>query len=64
MRETISKEIVLQIVFKAVNDLARPNGIILTLLVFRSYLRITNLDLLALSVTKRAYAIYKATKEV
>jgi hypothetical protein len=51
-------------VFKAVNDSAGPNRIVLTLLIFRSYLRMTDLDLPALSVTKRAYAIHKATEEI
>ena len=50
--------------FKAINDLVRPNRIVPILLVFRAYLRITELDLLVLSVTKRMYIIYKAIKEV
>jgi len=49
---------------KAINDLARPNGIVPTLLVFGAYLRITKIDALLLSVTKRAKAIRVATKEV
>ena len=49
---------------KAINNLARPDRIIPTLLVFRVYLRITKIDALLLSVTKRAEAIYIATKEV
>ena len=62
--ETISKEMVLQIVFKTVNDSAGPNRIVLTLLVFGLYSRMTDLDSLALSVTKRAYTIHKATEKV
>ena len=50
--------------FKTVNDSAGPNGIIPTLLVFKLYLRMTDLDLPVLSVTKRAYTIHKASKEV
>ena len=49
---------------KAINDSAGPDGIIPTLLVFRVYPRITKIDALLLSVTKRAEAIYTATKEV
>ena len=49
---------------KAINNLAKPNKIISTLLVFRAYLQITEIDTLLLSVTKRAKAIHTATKEV
>jgi hypothetical protein len=49
---------------KAINNLARPDGIIPTLLVFRVYPRMTKIDALLLSVTKRAKAIQAATKEV
>ena len=49
---------------KAINDLAGPDRIIPTLLVFGVYPRITEMDTLLLSVTKRAEAIRAATKEV
>ena len=49
---------------KAINDLAGPDRIIPTLLVFRVYPQITKIDTLLLSVTKRAEAIRIATKEV
>jgi len=49
---------------KAINNSARPDGIIPTLLVFRVYPQITKIDALSLSVTKRAKAIRAATKEV
>ena len=49
---------------KAVNDLTGPNRIILTLLVFSTYPRLTKMDPLSLSVTKRTEAIYTVTKEV
>ena len=49
---------------KAINDLARPDRIVPTLLVFRVYLRITKIDTLSPSITKRAEAIRTATKEV
>jgi hypothetical protein len=49
---------------KAVNDLIRPDGIMLTLLVFRTYSCITKDSLSSLFITKQAKAIYKAIKEV
>ena len=49
---------------KAVNDSAGPNGIVPTLLVFSVYLRLTKIDPLSLSVTKRIEAICAVTKEV
>ena len=55
---------ILQIAVKAVNDLAGPNRIIPTLLVFSVYLWLTKIDPLSLSITKRVEAIYTATKEV
>ena len=60
----INKEIILQMAVKAVNDLAGPNGIIPTLLVFGAYPRLTQIDPPSLSITKRVEAIYIATKEV
>jgi len=55
---------ILQIAVKAVNDLAGPNRIIPTLLVFGAYPRLTKIDPLSLSVTKRIEAIRVVTKEV
>jgi hypothetical protein len=49
---------------KAINDLARLNGIVPTFLVFRAYPWMTKMDALSLSVTKRVKAIHIATKEV
>ena len=49
---------------KAINNLAKLNRIISTLLVFRAYLQITKIDALSPSVIKRAEAIRTATKEV
>jgi hypothetical protein len=47
----ISKNIALQIAFKAINNIARPNSIILTLLVYSAYPRIIKHDLPLLLVT-------------
>ncbi|CAL3970103.1 unnamed protein product [Diplocarpon coronariae] len=49
---------------KAVNDIAGPNRIIPTLLVFKAYPRLTELDLPNPSVEQRAATIKKAIKEV
>ena len=49
---------------KAVNDLAGPNGIIPTLLVFSIYPRLTKIDPLSLSITKKTETIYIVTKKV
>ena len=49
---------------KAINNLARPDGIVFSFLVFRVYLQITKINTLLLSVIKRAEAIHIAIKEV
>ena len=49
---------------KAVNDTASPNGLVLTLLVFSAYPRMTKLDPPAPSITARAIAIRKAMAEI
>ena len=49
---------------KAINDSAGPNGIVLTLLVFSAYSRLTKIDSSSSLVTKRTEAICTATKEV
>ncbi|CAL3971710.1 unnamed protein product [Diplocarpon coronariae] len=54
----------LQIAIKAVNNIARLNRMIPTLLVFKAYLRLIELDLLNPSVEQRAAIIKKAIKEV
>jgi hypothetical protein len=49
---------------KAVNNTAEPNGLILTLLVFSTYPRITTTDTLSLTVTEHSKAITKAIKQI
>ena len=49
---------------KAINNLARLDGIIPTFLVFGAYPQITKIDTPSPSVIKRAEAIYIAIKEV
>jgi hypothetical protein len=54
----------LQMAVKAINDSARPDGIVPILLVFGAYSRLTEIDPPSPSVTKRAEAICTATKKV
>jgi len=49
---------------KAVNNTTSPNGLVPTLLVYRAYLRISNLGPPALSITERAAVIRKAIAEI
>jgi hypothetical protein len=60
----INKEIMLQMAVKAINNSARPDGIVPTLLVFNAYSRLIEIDPPSPSVTKRAEAIYIAIKKV
>jgi hypothetical protein len=60
----IDKEMILQIAVKAVNDSAGPDRIVLTLLVFGSYPRMTEIDPPSLTIARRAEAIQAATKKV
>jgi hypothetical protein len=47
----ISKDIALQIAFKAINNIVGPNRLVLILLVYSAYLRITEHNPLSLLVT-------------
>jgi len=49
---------------KAINDIAGPNGLVPTLLVFGAYPRMTSADLPALSIIKRSKAIQDAIREL
>jgi hypothetical protein len=62
--EHIDKEMILQMAVKAVNNLAGPDGIVLTLLVFGLYFRITEIDAPLPTIAKRAEAVRAATKKV
>jgi len=62
--EAISKEAILQMAVKAINDTAGPDGIVPTLLVFGAYPRMTSEDPPSPSIVKRAQAVRAATKEV
>ena len=62
--EKLDKEVILQMVVKAVNDIVRPDKLVLTLLVFGLYPRITDQDPPAPIITRKAKAICIAIKEV
>ena len=49
---------------KAVNDTIGSDGLIFILLVYRAYLRMSNLNPLAPSITDRAVVIQKAMAEI
>jgi hypothetical protein len=60
----VNKEVILQITVKAVNDLVRPDSIMLILLIFKAYLYIIRDSLLSSFITEQAKVIHKAIKEV
>ena len=49
---------------KAINNLAKPDKIIFTFLVFRAYLQMTKINALSPFIIKRANAICVTIKEV
>jgi hypothetical protein len=55
--EGIDDEVCLQMAVKAINNIAGPNGLVPTLLVFGAYPRMTLADLSAPSIIKRSKAI-------
>jgi hypothetical protein len=54
----------LQMAFKAINNSAGPNSLVLMLLVFKAYLKITKSDVPSLIVAQKATAIKKAMAEI
>jgi hypothetical protein len=60
----LSRNTALQIGLKAVNNISGPNSIIPTLLVFRSYPRILETNVPALTIAARQLAIRKAIAKV
>jgi hypothetical protein len=59
-----TKELNLQMAVKAVNNTAGPDGLVLTLLVFGAYSRMSTLDPPAPTITQRATVVRKAMAEV
>jgi hypothetical protein len=60
----VSKQFVLQIAIKAVNNTAGPDSLVSTLLVFSPYLQITITNTPSLTVTEHSKAITKAIKQI
>jgi hypothetical protein len=60
----VSKQFVLQITIKAVNNTAEPDSLISTLLMFSTYPRITTTNTLFFIVTEHNKAITKAIKQI
>jgi hypothetical protein len=60
----ISKEIALQMAFKALNDTAGISGIVLTLLVYGALPRLSEYDAPAPTISQRSIALKKATAEI
>jgi hypothetical protein len=50
--------------FKAINDSAGPDGLVLTLLVFEAYLKMIESDTLFLTVAQKATAIKKTMAKI
>ena len=60
----LTKEIILQITVKAINDIASPNGLVPTLLVFGAYPRMSEFNSPTPTITQCATAIKNVMKEV
>jgi hypothetical protein len=60
----ISKEMALQMAFKALNDTAGISGIVPTLLVYGALPRLSEYDAPAPTVSQRSMALKKATAEI
>jgi hypothetical protein len=61
---TISKEIVLQMIVKAINDTIDSDELVLILLMFGTYSRMHVMNFSISSITQRAIAIEKAMIEI
>lgn len=64
LQSIISKKATIKITVKTVNDIASPDSLITTLLVFRAYLYIHNMDLPASSIIQKTATIDKIMNEV
>lgn len=61
---SIQPDMVLQIAFNAINNLAGPNMLVLTVLVFGTYLRMTKQYISSQSIIQHAVALQKAMNEL
>jgi hypothetical protein len=64
INETISKEIVLQMIVKAINDTVDSDDLMLILLIFEIYFRMHVINSSISSIIQRAIAIEKAMIEI
>jgi hypothetical protein len=64
INEIISKEIMLQMIVKAINDTIDSDDLVLILLIFEAYFRMHVMNLSASSITQRAVIIEKAMIEI
>ena len=60
----LTKEIILQMAVKAINNIAGPNGLVPTLLVIKAYPCISEFDSLIPIITQYAAIIKNTIKEV
>jgi predicted transcriptional regulator len=60
----VSKQFVLQIIIKAINNTAGLNSLVSTLLMFGTYLQIATTNTSFLTVTEHGKAIIKAIKQI
>ena len=60
----INADLVLQMSFKTFNDSVEPNGLVFTLLVFKAYSRMTDMNASSFTLTQRAIAMRKTMDEM
>jgi hypothetical protein len=60
----INKDMALQMAFKAINDTAGLDGLVLTLLVYNTLPRIVEYDVPLPTITQRSMALKKAILEI
>ncbi len=61
---SVSKEIALQMIIKAINNTVDSDELILILLMFKTYLRMLSMNLSSSSISQRAIVIEKAMTEI
>jgi hypothetical protein len=64
LESAISKEIILQMIVKAINDTIDSDDLVLILLIFEAYSRMHVMNLPTPSITQRAMTIEKAMIEI
>ena len=64
LKQVVNKKIRLQIIVKAINNIAKYDNLILTLLVFDIFPRIINKDIFTLSIIERVKVINLIISEI